>query len=45
MLSRVADTSDREDAVMDILIYALETTERAPAFEAPAPYAPERRAA
>lgn len=30
---------------MDILIYALETLERAPAFETPEPYVPERRAA
>ncbi len=30
---------------MDILIYALETDERAAAFEAPVPYTPERQAA
>ena len=30
---------------MDLLIYALETTERAPAFEAPAFAEPERPAA
>ena len=30
---------------MDILIYVLETREGARAFEAPAPYLPEQRAA
>ena len=31
---------------MDILLYALETNDRAPAFEAaPVPYTPERQAA
>ena len=30
---------------MDILIYALETDDRAPAFEAPVPFTPERQAA
>ncbi len=30
---------------MDILLYALETDPRAPAFEAAVPFTPERRAA
>ena len=30
---------------MDILLYALETDERAPAFDAPLPFTPERQAA